>query len=143
MPASTKIRPLPPEVRERLAKLLPLLASPHDGERIGALAAIGRVLEADGLDWFDFTGAFTGAAQTTTPPPPPPPPPPRQGNGITMSRDQTIEVVSALRANRRFSAQSEKFLDSLLSRAAMYSDVFFSPKQCQWLLDLCRQAGMM
>jgi hypothetical protein len=68
---STHIRPLSPEIRERLGKLLPLLASNHDGERIGAVAAIERVLKAANLDWHDLTGAITGVA-------PPPPPPPRQ-----------------------------------------------------------------
>ena len=38
----TPARPLPPEVRGQLDKLLPMLSSDHDGERVGAVAAIGR-----------------------------------------------------------------------------------------------------
>ncbi len=62
---------------------------------------------------------------------------------MTVPQDQIIQAVAALRAKRRFSARSEKFLDSLESRASMYSDVFLSPKQRQWLFDLCRQVGLL
>jgi hypothetical protein len=44
MPAATPIRPLPAAVREKLGKLVPLLSSSQDGERVGAVAAIERVL---------------------------------------------------------------------------------------------------
>ena len=118
MAATTKIRPLPPEVREKLGKLLPLLSSPHDGERIGALAAIERVLEAGGFDWFDFTGAVTGAA--TTPPPPPPP----HGSDRTVSGADMRILIETLRARRRFNARSESFLDDMMARADSYSRVF-------------------
>lgn len=40
-----------PEIRQKLAKLLPLLSSDQDGEVLGAARAIGRVLVATGVDW--------------------------------------------------------------------------------------------
>jgi hypothetical protein len=65
-------RPLSPTVRDRLAKLLPRLATPHDGqahdgERVATVAAIERLLSKEGLDWHDLTGAF--AAEQPTPSP--------------------------------------------------------------------------
>jgi hypothetical protein len=39
MPAATPTRPLPAAVREKLGKLLPMLSSSHNGERVGAVAA--------------------------------------------------------------------------------------------------------
>ena len=56
MSAATPVRPLPPAVRDKLGKLLPLLSSDHDGERAGAVAAIGRVLKGANLDWIDLSG---------------------------------------------------------------------------------------
>ena len=53
MSAATPVRPLPPAVRDKLGKLLPMLSSDHDGERAGAVAAIGRVLKGAGCDWHD------------------------------------------------------------------------------------------
>jgi hypothetical protein len=39
--------------------LILLLASPHDGESLGAARAIGRVLDAAGIDFHDFAIAIT------------------------------------------------------------------------------------
>jgi hypothetical protein len=131
-------RPLPPKVREKLGKLMPLLASKHDGERVGVVAAIERVLRAAGLDWHDLTGAIT------TPPPPPPTHSTwaGNGNGTSVSADKMRQTVAALRARRRFNESSEGFLDSMLERADMDDVVLLSPKQYKWMHDLLRQAEL-
>jgi hypothetical protein len=135
MPAATPTRPLPTAVRERLGKLVPLLSSNQDGERVGAVAAIDRVLKSAGLDWHDFTGWITA----------PPPQQPRPANsedelGMSMLDHELVSLVEALRASRRFTARSEEFLDGLLERARRFDVVHLSPKQKRWLEDLALKA---
>jgi hypothetical protein len=133
MPAATPIRPLPTAVREKLGKLLPMLSSNQDGERVGAVAAIERVLRSNGFDWHDLTGLITA--------PPTAAPPPRQTRptstdddvGMSMLDHEVVSLVEALRAARRFTARSEEFLDSMLERAGRFDVVHLSPKQKRWL----------
>jgi hypothetical protein len=138
MPAYSKTRPLPPEVRAKLGKVLPLLSSNHEGERVGAVAAIERILKAAGLDWHDFTGWMTTAA-------PAPlkwsPPAANDGELVFVESDRVIGRIEELRACCTFSAQSEDFLDGLLKRANTYADVRFSPPMRKWFRDLERQAA--
>jgi hypothetical protein len=75
MPAAAPTHPLPAAVREKLGKLVPLLSSDQDGERVGAVAAIERVLKSAGLDWHDFTGRITA-------------PPPRQSRSAGPPEDE-------------------------------------------------------
>jgi hypothetical protein len=49
--------PLPTTITPTLGKLIPRLASDHPGEVIATVAAIGRVLEANKLDWHDLAAA--------------------------------------------------------------------------------------
>jgi hypothetical protein len=143
MPAYSKTRPLPPEVREKLGKVLPLLSSNHEGERIGAVAAIERILKAAGFDWHDFTGWMTAASPS--PPPQYEPPPRRQasndGELVFVDSDKVIERIEEMRACCSFSARSEEFLDSLLERANTYVDVRFTLPMKKWFCDLERQAA--
>lgn len=44
---------------ESLRKLVPLLASDHDGEVVNAARAIGRALKAAKCDWHDLTRSMT------------------------------------------------------------------------------------
>jgi hypothetical protein len=50
---------LSPETRERLGKLVALLASDQSGEVAAAAAAIGRTLSAAGADWHDLAEIVT------------------------------------------------------------------------------------
>jgi hypothetical protein len=45
-------------IAPKLAKLLPVLASPADGEVVGAARAIDRTLRANGCDWHDLAAAL-------------------------------------------------------------------------------------
>lgn len=49
--------------RAKIAKLLPLLASPHDGEVLGAARAIVRALAADGLDLHALAAELGGGVK--------------------------------------------------------------------------------
>lgn len=140
--SATPARPLPPAVRERLGKLLPMLSSSHNGERAGAVAAIERVLKGAGLDWHDFTAAITTPPATSPhrPTPPPPHADPGEELGMSMLNHELVDLVEALRATRRFTARSEEFLDGLLERAERYGVVHLSPKQTRWLEDLALKA---
>ena len=44
----------PSSTADRLGQLIRMLSSPHDGEIANAARAIGRVLEAERLDWHDL-----------------------------------------------------------------------------------------
>ena len=142
MPAATPTRPLPTAVREKLGQLVPLLSSNQDGERVGAVAAIERVLRSNGFDWHDLTGLIT-APPAATPPPPPQQPRPADTEddiGMSMLDHELVSLVEALRAGRRFTARSEEFLDSMLERAGRFDVVHLSPKQKRWLEDLALKA---
>ena len=43
--------PYTPEIRDRLAKALRLMASPHDGEALAAARAAHRIIESAGVTW--------------------------------------------------------------------------------------------
>ena len=134
MSAATPIRPLPAAVREKLGKLVPLLSSSQDGERVGAVAAIERVLKSSGFDWHDLTGLITAPPAAAPPPPSPRQPRPtdlEDNLGISMLDHELVSLVEALRASRRFTVRSEEFLDSLLERAGRFDVVHLSPKQKQ------------
>ena len=131
--SGTPPRPLPPSVRERLAKLLLMLSSPHDGERIGAVAAIERLLKSAGLDWHDLTRSIVAPQHPTQPD--------AREPGKHVPGHELADLIAALRANCRFNARSEEFLDSLLACARRYATVSLSPKQLAWLEDLMSRAG--
>jgi hypothetical protein len=61
MSAATPTRPLPTAVREKLGK--PLLSSNLDGEWVGAVAAIERVLKSAGLEALRASRRFTARSE--------------------------------------------------------------------------------
>jgi hypothetical protein len=140
MQAATPIRPLPTAVREKLGKLVPLLSSSQDGERVGAVAAIERVLKSNGFDWHDLTGLITAPPAATPPHRQPRPANTEDDIGMSMLGHELVSLVEALRATRRFTARSEEFLDGLLERAGRFDVVHLSPKQKRWLEDLALKA---
>lgn len=54
-------------VRPMLAKLIPRLASNHDGERLATLEATNRTLGSAGCDWHDFAASVVGAPDCDRP----------------------------------------------------------------------------
>lgn len=48
-----------PELRDKLSKLIPRLSTDQDGEIVGTVLAIGRVLKSEGLDFHDLAKALS------------------------------------------------------------------------------------
>jgi hypothetical protein len=131
-------RPLPPAVRDKLGRLLPMLSSNHDGERVGAVSAIERVLKSNNCDWHDLA-----AMLTTTAPSACQSPRPQSDDGVSAKMDagDLIDLITTVRDSGAWiGSRSEEFLDSLLDRASHFTIVYLSPKQKQWLDDLVRKA---
>src|SRR5258705_13943506 len=109
--SATPARPLPPVVRDKLGKLLPMLSSNHDGGRVGAVAAIERVLKSSNRDWHDLAAALGAAAPAHESPRP-------QADSGASARMRAKDLVSLITAIRDSSAwlgpQSEAFLDGML-----------------------------
>ena len=57
--AATQVKQLGKESRDKLKKLLPMLASNQPGEVVAAAAAIGRTLEHNGNDFHDLAATLT------------------------------------------------------------------------------------
>jgi hypothetical protein len=136
--STTPGRPLPPAVRDKLGKLLPMLSSHHDGERAGAVAAIERVLKSHDRDWHDLAASVGATASTREPP--------RRHasddeSSTTMDASDLIDLITRVRDSGAWlGPSSEQFLDGLLERTRIYSSVFISPRQQRWLDDLVRKA---
>ena len=96
-------------VAPQLAKLIPRLASNHDGEVVATARAIERVLKSGGFDWHDL------AAVVCTSPPPP----------------------KSWRSLARFCADRWRLLSerelNFISVLATYRDRAPSEKQMRWL----------
>jgi hypothetical protein len=130
-------RSLAPPLRDKLGKLLPMLSSDHDGERVGAVAAIQRLLKSHGLDWHDLAASIiaTPAARE------PPRPQSEDGTSTTMCAEDLIGLIARVRRSGAWlGPRSEQFLDGLLERAHTFPSVFISPKQQRWLDDLVHKA---
>jgi len=135
-------RRIPPETRERLAKLVPRLASSFEGERVATVAAIERVLESDGLDWHDLTAVIQRAEA-------PPqrrhqPPPTTSGDDAYLRASALTSLVERIeiRGQSRLSDRSRLFLRDMHARARRFNPVRLSRKQAKWLGDLARQTGV-
>ena len=136
--SATPTRPLPPAVRDKLGKLLPMLSSDHDGERVGAVRAIERVLKINNRDWHDL------AASIGTPVPAREPPR-RQTHdtsaSTTMDAGDLIDLITMVCDSGAWvGSRSEEFLDGLLERAGRFPTVYLSAKRKQWLDDLALKA---
>jgi hypothetical protein len=131
---------LPPVICDKVSKLVPLLASDKDGERVGAVAAIDRVLKSANLDWHDLAAQITAGPMQEQPRPQSGP----QGQvSDEMDSDDLVDLVDAVRdSSVTFNERSYQFLDSLRLRARRYDAVFLSPKQRAWLASLAARAGV-
>jgi hypothetical protein len=130
------MKPFSPALRERLAKLMPRLASPYDGERIATLAAIERVLNAEGCDLHDLTAAVTVPAVAA---PASPSPQPRQ----RIEARRLLTLVDLIEhEGAPLSGRARDFLADLRCRCWRYDMVLLSPRQSAWLADLAEEAGI-
>lgn len=137
MTATTRIKPLPPEVRKRIGQMIPLLSSANAGECAAAAAAIGRLLKAHDLDWHDLTAVVADT-------PPSAPPPPRREPPSPDSRNLSAEAVRTLvydifLHHRHLNDRARAFLHGQLARAK-YGRVLLTERQWKWLMDLREEA---
>ncbi len=106
-------------VAPKLQKLIPRLASPHDGEVVATVRAIERTLRSAGLD-------LHALAESITPPEPSRPPAPRSLRDIALwCRDNN---------NDRLNEREMKFVADV--NALLFVGRYLSPKQSSWLRSL-------
>ena len=67
-----------PTIAPKLAKIIPMLSSPNDGEVVNTARAIERTLKGIGADWHDLAKALTAPAMARPEAAEPKPKPPRQ-----------------------------------------------------------------
>jgi hypothetical protein len=110
----TMLAPLVP----KLVRLIPRLASNHDGEIVATVKAIGRVLESSGLDFHDLAHAVSHA------------PPPRWRE--LESEQAAIDIC--LTHPQALNDWERRFLAGIASQ-----DFALSPRQCAVLDQMVRK----
>jgi hypothetical protein len=75
------------ETRDKLKKLIPMLSSDQDGEVLGTVAAIKRVLQSDGKDLIDLSKTLTKKEKE--------PKPPQTKSYVFRVNGKVVKVVSA------------------------------------------------
>lgn len=112
--------------RRRLALIAARFGSPYDGERLAALEAFGRLLDAGGTTWGDLIGAPAEqqpAADADT------------GEGRDPSDHRTLAETLAREAGDALTAWEKTFLRGIARYASL------SPKQQRMLADLQAKAA--
>lgn len=116
-------------VAPRLSKLIPRLATDHDGEVLATVAAIRRTLEGAGLDLHAL------AAVLSDPSPAPRPKAPRRAPRKKKSKapDPMAEVAIWCRDNEagRLNPREREFIHDMIERLHLWGDL--TEKQAAWL----------
>ena len=143
-------------MNDRMAALVKMLSSTHDGEVVNAARAIGKMLAAHGLDWNDlgtYLSRWSGIAEA--PPPPPraadirPRPQTYSGGPSWKRRAAAAEDVDTDLVNSKLSElggythvmkrQDRDFVESLIEKFDQYAErTFVSPAQRDWVDNLYR-----
>ena len=136
-------RPIPADVRDLLAKLLPRFGSSFEGERVATLLAIERVLGTHGLSMHDIV-----AGLEASPPSPRPADPPIEDDDELDGRPQFLPAGQLLtrvdqveRRSAFLSDSSRGFLHSMCSIARQRARVRLSYKQNKRLATSSAQGG--
>jgi hypothetical protein len=117
------VRAIPPDVVDRVAAIMPRLASDHDGEVVATARAVVRVLSSAGCDLHDLTAAFRQVS--IVPPGSPEPSDEFHGSAEWCRRNQS---------DARLSARDRDFLRSMARWFAQGKDP--SAAQKAWLSDI-------
>lgn len=130
-----------PTITPKLAKIIPMLSSPNDGEVVNTARAIERTLKSAGLDWHDFAKALTALAMapsSAAPEPSPKPPrqdwespryttaPPRWKSLRSGERIMAFDVMFSLDT---LSAWEKEFARSIYPRLRARPETRFTDKQ--------------
>jgi hypothetical protein len=130
-------RKLPPEVLDRLGKLMLMLSSPNDSERVAATEAIGRLLKSPDRDWHDLAGMLN-ASETPAAPWPAfrPSSSWRRTTGpVNLEREQLVDLLDLIEERCEFlPVKSAEFVSSLRIQARLWSVVQLSERQWKWLI---------
>lgn len=91
-----------PALALKVAKIIPRLASPHEGEVTASVAAIGRLLSSEQLDWHDVARRFVEPATLLAPRSPEAPVGYRASIDFALARadclsDREIDFLTSLR----------------------------------------------
>lgn len=117
----------------QIALLIPKLASDHDGEIVGTVKAIERVLQASGLDWHDLAKAIESGPARREPPPRQEKQKPHTGVHQTHIDTYNAVVRMAEEIRFKFSEREHEFLDSL---GEQLKERAGTAKQVAWLSDI-------
>jgi len=142
MVAKTVTKPLSKEVREKLAKIIPRLASTSDGEVVATVNAIERILSASGFDFYDLVAAVAGSSTI----------PVSMQQEWEREREPTarkeiyyvdlLNMISFIEAfHPRLNLRSQDFLRGLRRRCDDYTTIFMSPRQTAWLDSLMEETN--
>lgn len=117
--------PLTRRITDRLGQLIPLLASPHDGEKVAACGAILRTLGAAGLDLHALADIVRRAVPGDAPPDPSveEEPSPRRNaawclreGGTALSARERKFLRDIARARYPLSVKQRAWLEAIIAR---------------------------
>lgn len=111
--------------RRRLALVAARFQSPFDGERLAALEAFGRLLDAGGATWADLIDGPSGKPKAKAD---------KGGGRYDPTDHRTLAEALAREAGDALTAWEKTFLQGIARYASL------SPKQRQMLTDLHTKA---
>jgi hypothetical protein len=114
-------------ITPKLSKLIPMLATEHDGEVVATVRAINRTLKAAGMDFHALVEALCELKPTYAPPPPPSPEPP-PSTLLDIARWCRAHAIS------RLSSVEHKFICDMVERLSQGRRI--SQKQENWLRNI-------
>jgi len=137
--------PLHLDLAARVARLLPRLASDHDGEVAATAAAISRTLKAAGHDLHDLAAHIAAEPRTVVvykerPTEPQHPPSWGAAYGATSPRGRDRGQVARCQQSKRLSTWETGFLASLAQQLANGRNL--TPRQRETLDDISAKMGV-
>lgn len=114
------------DLDDRLARLLPRLASPSEGERLAVLDQVLKTLDRHGLDIHDFTARATGSPSRA-----------RAAPGGTEIELRRMADALRLHAFDHLTERQRDFVANACRRLAAGRGL--TPAQEDWLADLHRR----
>lgn len=113
-------------VAPKLSKLIPMLATDHDGEVVATVRAIGRTLKGAGLDFHNLVEALCEPRRAYAYAPPPPPTPEKE--------PETWDEIARWCLRRDagdLTLKERKFVVDMVRRAGM--NIKPTDRQMSWL----------
>ncbi len=117
-------------IGDKLAILIPLLASDKDGEVVATARAIGRQLSKNGNDWHDLAARLTAPAAT-------PHPDPDARCGGVRNYQKAVDWLITLKPG----ALSGKEQDFILNMSDRLRSGSPTEKQAKWIVDIFEKLG--